>query len=160
MKILKWPSGALKVVCEPVDIASDKEYLDQLLEMSQLADSMGGVGLAANQVGLTKRMLIARTQDSWRNFVNPVLIVPNDSYVSNMTEGCLSLPGVQMTVRRPLSVIVTHDTPEGPRTDRVAGLLAQILQHEVEHLDGKTLADRLTPSARDQLRAKIRRGAW
>lgn len=107
-----------------------------------------GVGLAANQVGRLKRVLVAAIEDEEYVIVNPVL---TDAAETTETgpEGCLSIPGIQVEVERPITVTVSGKDASGePLRIEATGLLARILQHEVDHLDGVLILDRTDRESR------------
>jgi peptide deformylase len=127
-------------------------------EVRQLAKAMfnamyeaDGVGLAAPQVGIARRIIVV---DAREEGVTPMAIVnPRIVTVAASTEkaeeGCLSIPGVREVVERPASVTVEGLDLEGaPLTIEAEGLHARVLQHEVDHLDGVLFLDRLTPLKR------------
>jgi len=121
-----------------------------------------GIGLAAPQVGVSERVLVVDVPDGddgrhVHALVNPV-IVDSGRETDKATEGCLSLPGLEETVTRPVSVTVEGLTPDGePARIEAEGLLARALQHEVDHLDGILFIDRLSPLKRSMLLRKWRK---
>jgi len=123
-----------------------------------------GIGLAAPQVGVSERVLIVDVpgEDDERHvhaLVNPV-IVESGMETDKASEGCLSLPGLEETVTRPVRVTVEGLTPDGePARVEAEGLLARALQHEVDHLDGILFIDRLSPLKRSMLMRKWRKRA-
>lgn len=137
----------LRTVCRPADPGSPAtgDLLDALWD-GLLAE--GGVGLAAPQIGSDLRVLVVR--DTSRpapsqklEFVNPVLVETGGPR-QREEEGCLSFPGLFLRVRRPAAVVVEYRDREGTvrrLSDR--GLVARILQHELDHLDGRLFTDHL-----------------
>jgi len=123
-----------------------------------------GIGLAAPQVGVSERVLIVDVpgENDERHvhaLVNPV-IVESGRETDKASEGCLSLPGLEETVTRPVRVAVEGLTPDGePARVEAEGLLARALQHEVDHLDGILFIDRLSPLKRSMLMRKWRKRA-
>jgi len=118
-----------------------------------------GVGLAANQVGLPYRLFIVNTEacpDAGEEmvFINPVLSRPRGTAVQE--EGCLSLPGLRMDVRRPERVVLDAWTLEGEqvRLD-LEGFLSRVVQHEFDHLDGRLFTDRLPDAASIEARRSL-----
>lgn len=116
-----------------------------------------GVGLAANQVDLPYRLFVANPtadpakRDQEMVFINPVLSRPKG--MDEDEEGCLSIPGVYAPVRRPAKVTISAYNLAGEEvTYSAEGLLARVVQHEVDHLDGVLFIDRLSPTARLALR--------
>lgn len=123
-----------------------------------------GIGLAAPQVGVSERVLIVDVpgENDARHvhaLVNPV-VVESGKETGKETEGCLSLPGLEETVTRPVRVTVEGLTPDGePVRVEAGGLLARALQHEIDHLDGILFIDRLSPLKRGLLLRKWRKRA-
>lgn len=109
--------------------------------LNLLRESATGVGLAANQVGITKRIIAVRWGDDELVLVNPKLDQFSEVRAVD-NEGCLTLPGVSVAVTRPVSCRVRGRHIEGHEISRVvSGMLARILQHEVDHLDGILITD-------------------
>ncbi len=107
-----------------------------------------GVGLAANQVGRLKRVLVAALEDEEYVIVNPVIEEATETAEKEL-EGCLSIPGIQVQVERPTGVTVSgQDTSGTPLRIGASGLLARILQHEIDHLDGVLILDRTDRESR------------
>jgi len=118
-----------------------------------------GIGLAANQVALPYRLFIVncagrRGEGDEHVFINPVLSRPRGTAVQE--EGCLSLPGVRMDVRRPQKVMVEAFSLEGePIRMDLDGLLARVVQHEFDHLEGRLFTDRLPEAAALEVRRDL-----
>ena len=107
-----------------------------------------GVGLAANQVGRLKRILVATLEDEEFVVVNPAIEDAADTKVKEL-EGCLSIPGIQVEVERPTAVTVSGQDAWGASLRiEASGLLARILQHEIDHLDGVLILDRTDRESR------------
>lgn len=100
-----------------------------------------GVGLAANQVGRLKRILVAAVEDEEYVIVNPE-IESTGQETTKDTEGCLSIPGIHVEVERPEAITLSGRNVKGePLRIEASGLLARIFQHEVDHLDGVLILD-------------------
>jgi len=116
-----------------------------------------GVGLAAPQVGVSQRIIVVDPhEEGVEGFVliNPV-VLETSKEVERGEEGCLSIPGVKDIVERPFAAVIEGQTPEGEtRRIEAEGLLARILQHEVDHLNGILFIDRLSPLKRKLLLSK------
>lgn len=116
-------------------------------EMTELMYSNGGVGLAAPQVGESIRLIVVdptggEHKEELFALVNPRIVASAGQYEDE--EGCLCLPGLRLPVRRALEVKVEGQDLDGNPVSRQArGLLARILQHEIDHLDGRLFVDRL-----------------
>jgi peptide deformylase len=125
-----------------------------------------GIGLAAPQVGVSTRLAVIAAvadDDAARNvgaplaLVNPLIVWQSDDRVP-FEEGCLSVPGINETVDRPRAIRFTYSTLEGQQVEReAAGLLARVVQHEVDHLDGILFVDRLSLLKRQLLRKQLQR---
>ena len=107
-----------------------------------------GVGLAANQVGRLRRVLVAAVEDDEYAVVNPK-IEDSSEETELLAEGCLSIPGIHVDVERPTAVTVSGHDPSGkPVRLEAEGLLARILQHEIDHLNGVLILDRTDRESR------------
>lgn len=119
-----------------------KKLLDELAETMYDAE---GVGLAAPQVGIAKRLIVIDVQDEngLLKLINPLIIARKGRETT--PEGCLSFPGVAGEVERDETVIVQATDPDGNMVRICAsGLLARAFQHEIDHLDGILFVDRVT----------------
>ena len=164
---LPWPNKRLRTAAAPVDASTD-EIRAIWADMVETMEAMPGIGLAAPQVALPWRMFVAHVPVDPENpppppltsvateeptvYINPVLhyfsrdLEPYD-------EGCLSLPEIAGTGRRPSQVSITATDLNGKRsTVRGAGLLARCWQHEMDHLEGTLIIDKFSPM--DKRRAK------
>lgn len=154
MDILTHPNPALKQRAAAVDPASDRELHRLVRTMAKAMYDAPGVGLAATQVGVQKRVFVLDLDDGLVAVCNP-LIVPTSDDTELDDEGCLSLPGITVPVERPAAVRCEGvDLAGKPLVIEGSGLLARVLQHETDHLDGVLVIDRATPEER---RAAIRR---
>src|SRR3712207_1463278 len=137
----------LKTCASPVESFDDSlSHLAQ--EMLATMREREGVGLAANQVGRLKRILVAALEDAEFVLVNPVVDEAAETTGKEL-EGCLSIPGIQVEVERPTAVTVSGQDASGTPLRIVAsGLLARILQHEIDHLDGVLILDRTDRESR------------
>jgi peptide deformylase len=137
------------------------EPLARLVEdMFETMRAYHGVGLAGNQIGLSKRILVIEVPVEGEGesiklaLVNPRLSEASGQQVEE--EGCLSIPGVYEDVKRALQVRVQAQDPHGRSLDFVAeGYVARVVQHEVDHLDGVLFVDRLSPLRRQFLRRSL-----
>jgi peptide deformylase len=115
-----------------------------------------GVGLAANQVGRLKRVLVAAVEDQEYVIVNPTIEETARSTEKDF-EGCLSIPGIQVEVERPTAVTISgQDASGAPLHLEASGLLARVLQHEVDHLDGVLILDRTDRQSRKDAMREMR----
>ncbi len=118
-----------------------------------------GVGLAANQVGVLSRMMVWRHpegDDERYVYVNPEIVERSEACCTE-SEGCLSVPGATMPVTRAEEVIVEAQDVQGAQFRvHLTGMLARIVQHEIDHLDGRLILDRTTPEERRRVLKELR----
>jgi peptide deformylase len=145
----------LKTCASPVERFDDSlSHLAQ--EMLATMREQEGVGLAANQVGRLKRILVAAVEDQEYVIVNPTIEERARSTEKDL-EGCLSIPGIQVEVERPTAVTVSgQDASGAPLRLEASGLLARVLQHEVDHLDGVLILDRTDRQSRKDAMREMR----
>jgi peptide deformylase len=156
-QIRRYPDPVLRERARAVEGYSDD--LAALGErMAGIMEDAHGVGLAATQIGLVRRVLVMRPDDE----ADPVVLV-NAEITSigdereTADEGCLSLPGVSVPVERALSVVVeARDVTGAPIRLELSGIGARVAQHEIDHLDGVLMLDRTTPEARREAMAELR----
>lgn len=117
--------------------------IQKLIEnMAKLMYKNKGLGLAAPQVGILKRVIIADVGEGLVSLVNPKILWRQGKDI--MSEGCLSIPGIDLEIKRSKEVIVEGLNREGEKLQLGAvGLLARVLQHEIDHLDGVLIVDRV-----------------
>ena len=158
--ILRVGDPLLRRRAEQVEDPSDPAIGQLVEDMTASLAEAGGIGLAAPQIGVLRRVLIFKVPDARSTdladdgpcpltaLVNPVLEPVGDEMALGW-EGCLSIPGLRGEVPRHLRVKVTATTPDGqPFEAVVAGTRARVLQHEVDHLDGILYLDRMTDFTR------------
>jgi peptide deformylase len=115
-----------------------------------------GVGLAANQVGRLRRILVAATEDEEYVIVNPQIEEATDA-TENAVEGCLSIPDIQVEVERPTAVTLSGQDATGAALRiEASGLLARIFQHEIDHLNGVLILDRTDRESRKAAMREMR----
>lgn len=154
-QVRKFGDPVLKTRARPVE-RFDEALRDEIRRMGELMNDALGVGLAANQVGVLHRVVVYRVQQQ-----SPVaaLINPEIEWTGNeeetLEEGCLSLPAVHVDVERPVHIRVRALNERGePITVEASGLEARVIQHEVDHLDGKLVLDRVSrPQRKEAMRA-------
>lgn len=147
LKIYKLGEEVLRKKAAPVEPAEINDEMRALFEnMFETMEEAEGVGLAAPQVGISKRFFVAVSDDDVKRvFINPQ-IVGTSAEIADYEEGCLSLPGVSENIKRPAKVTVQALNEHGkPFTLEADGLLARIIQHENDHLDGIVYIDRGDP---------------
>ena len=147
MKIYKLGEEVLRKKAVPVDPSEINDDMRKLFdEMFETMTAADGVGLAAPQIGISKRFFVITSDDNVRRvFINPQ-IVATSSDLCDYEEGCLSLPGVSENIKRPSKVTVQALDENGkPFMLEADELLARIIQHENDHLDGIVYIDRGDP---------------
>jgi peptide deformylase len=152
--VRKFGDPVLKTKARRVEVFDDA-LRSEVAWMGHIMDDAIGVGLAATQVGALRRLLVYRTQQGMpvQALVNPE-IEWHSKEEEIAEEGCLSLPAVLVEVERPVYVRVRAQNEFGePITIEASGLESRVIQHEMDHLDGKLILDR-TP--RDQRKAALR----
>ena len=138
-----YPDSVLREVCKPVE-RFDSELRDLLDEMLRLMRAKEGIGLAAPQVGITRRLFVCEIEGESMSLVNPRI----DSAVGSdsMVEGCLSLPDMRVCVTRRQGIRVAGYDARGRKKQLEAtGLWARVIQHEIDHLDGLLICDHGEP---------------
>ncbi len=120
----------------------DEKILSLIEDMKETLYEKNGVGLAAPQIGILKRIIVIDIGEGPIVLINPVVVYQKGEVVD--VEGCLSVPGVWGTVKRPQEVIVRGMTPEGETVEMSGeGLLAKAFCHEIDHLNGIIYTDKV-----------------
>lgn len=161
MNVLRYPDERLRTKATPVEQVDEalRTIIDDMFET--MYDSQG-VGLAATQVDVHKRLFIAdcggEEEPEPLVFINPEIIA-QDGHFEN-EEGCLSFPGIYANVERAETVKVQALDRNGELFEiETDGLLAICIQHEIDHLNGKLFVDYLSPLKRDRIRKKLEKEA-
>jgi peptide deformylase len=156
-QIRQWPDPVLRMRAGEVEEFDDD--LRRLAErMTALMEDANGVGLAANQAGVVRRVFVFRRHehDEPVTAVNPRIVDPSEERATD-DEGCLSLQRVLVPVERHCSLTLEAQDLEGkPLRLELAGLDARVVQHELDHLDGVLILERTTPHARREAMAALR----
>ncbi|WP_096086669.1 peptide deformylase [Agaribacterium haliotis] len=157
LNILEFPDPRLRTVASEVKQVDDKirKLVDDMFETMYEAP---GVGLAATQVNVHKRVIVidvSEDKDQPLVFINPrIEVLDQDEY--SYEEGCLSVPGFYEEVTRPQHVRVHALNKDGePFQIEPEGLLAVCIQHEIDHLDGKLFVDYISNMKRQRIRKKL-----
>lgn len=152
---------------ETVDITPDYPDLKQLIaDMFETMYRSDGVGLAAPQIGKSIRLVVVSLdvlKDDYPEYkgfemayINPHIIEYDESETKSMEEGCLSIPGIHESVRRPTRVHVKYMDADFVEHDEwVDGYLARVMQHEFDHLDAHLFVDRISPLRKQMIRSKL-----
>ena len=152
---MQYPDPILKKKSEEVRY-DDKSLRSLTLQMIESMKKNQGIGLAAPQIGLSKKIIIVTEGEESHAFLNP-RIVKQSKEKERDEEGCLSLPGLFVKVLRPKQVEVVAQTVEGEEVRvKARGLGARIFQHEIDHIEGKLIIHRISPLARWKLRNQLK----
>ncbi|MEA2334923.1 MAG: peptide deformylase, partial [Solirubrobacteraceae bacterium] len=155
--VRKLGDPVLRASALPVERFDDALRLE-VQRMGELMHDALGVGLAATQLGVLHRVLVYRAypEDPLTALVNPVIEWTSDESEA-AEEGCLSLPGVHVEVERPARVRVRARDEHGEQLQVEAeGLTARVIQHEIDHLDGILILDRISREARKEAMREMR----
>ena len=156
LDILVYPDPRLRRKALPVEYVDD-EIRQLIRDMAETMYQAPGIGLAATQVNVSKRVMVIDHSDE-RNelqvFINPV--IRNRQGETETEEGCLSVPGIVAPVKRAEAITVTALDHEGRINEFMAsGILAVCVQHELDHLDGKVFVDYLSRLKRERIRKQL-----
>ena len=158
LTILEYPDPRLRKVAVPVE-AFTREIQELVRDMAETMYAAPGVGLAATQVDVHKRVIVmdvSEARDELRVFINPEILAAEGE--AEAEEGCLSVPGYYDKVTRAARVRVrAHDARGVPFELDAEGMLAVCIQHEMDHLLGKVFVDRLSPLKQARLNARLRK---
>jgi peptide deformylase len=156
-QIRQYPDPVLRMQAREVE-GFDDDLASLVERMRHLLHDANGIGLAATQVGVLRRvfLFLPDPEQDAVALVNPRIVESSDERVSD-DEGCLSLQGVVVPVERDERVTVEASDPEGNEVRfELEGLPARIAQHELDHLDGVLILDRTTPEGRREALAVLR----
>lgn len=162
MRICKYGDKILRKKTAPVDFKKSKNKLKPLLkDMFETMETVGGIGLSANQVGVDMQLAIIRSKEDEDKFKDVIIINPKivKKYGSSVSEeGCLSLPRLFAKIKRSYEVKVLALNEKGlPIEITAKGLLARAFQHEIDHLNGKLFIDKLPFMTKIKLRSVLRK---
>jgi len=155
-QIRQYPDSVLRMKAPPVETFDD-DLKRLVTRLGELMKDANGVGLAATQVGVLRRVFVfARDEGEVAVLVNPEIVRRGDEADVD-EEGCLSIQGVTMPVERVTSVRIEGRDASGEEVAYdLEGTPARIVQHELDHLDGTMILDRTTPEARREALAALR----
>ncbi len=157
-RITRYPAEVLKTPAKPIDKIDDNTR--KLVEkMTDLMLENNGIGLAGPQAGVPLQIFIVSleaTREAVKVYINPTVTAAGD--LDSVEEGCLSVPGIHTKIRRYKQCTVTATDLDGNEfTETAQGLYARCLQHEYDHLQGITIANRLGPAARIAHRKQLKK---
>ena len=159
LELVNYGNPILRKTCNSVtDFSKLEDFIDDMFDTMYEEE---GIGLAANQVGIDMNLMIIDVShtdeaEDANIFVNGEIIESFGS--SEMEEGCLSIPDVRLPVKRPEKIRFKYELPDGSEhIGDFDGLLGRAIQHEMDHLDGRTLVDRLSPLKRRMYLKKLKK---
>ena len=157
LEIVLHPNPILTRKSKPIDVVDDsvRELAEAMLE---LMDVEYGIGLAAPQVGISKRLIVVGFPDEDippQALINPKVVIKRGVCV--LEEGCLSFPGIHAPVKRPEEIKVIAKNLEGEDVEiEATGIFARVLQHEIDHLNGIVFIQYLSPVQRIKWRRTLK----
>jgi len=151
MRVLTFGNELLKQKAEKIE-KIDEQTKEIIKQMQEILVKDKGVGLAGPQIGYMKRIFVAHTEgDIFRVFINPSILETSHK-TCKFEEGCLSVPGIYAPVVRSESIkIQAWNEKNRPFTIETGGLLARVILHEYDHLDGVIFLDRIPEGKRNKL---------
>jgi peptide deformylase len=162
-EIVEYPDTRLREICTPVEQIND-DVLQLLNDMAETMYAAPGIGLAAPQVGVLKRIIVIDTSSSDEEsstkklykLINPEILEKNGETIHE--EGCLSIPDIREKVKRFESITIKALDEKGDEIIvEASGLLAICIQHELDHLDGILFIDRLSRVKQQLIRSKLQK---
>ena len=157
-KILKFPDQDLRIKAKPVE-TFDEELKALTDDMFETMHSVNGIGLAATQIGIAKRVAvidISQEKNEPLVIINPVIQILDPYKTEDYDEGCLSVPGFFETISRPSDVKLAFQDLNGQKKEiKPEGLLTKVVQHELDHLNGRLFVDHISELKRRRIRNKI-----
>lgn len=156
INLLKEGDDLLRQAAEPYDFVADGDPTELVKAMTKIMFENNGIGLAAPQVGVMKRLFIMGSSDKLFVCINPTLISGGESYRD--LEGCLSFPDLWLHVNRYKQIQVHYQDLQGKVVETtLEGIIARVYQHELDHLDGVCFDTRVGPISLDFAKNKRRK---
>ena len=144
----------LRKKSRPVEAFDERLHL-LLDDMRDTLTKSQGIGLAAVQIGILRRVVVINFGDGFIELINPEIIEESEED-NTFSEGCLSLPGISENVIRPASITIRYmDENFTEHTETYDGFAARIIQHEYDHLEGHVFTDRISPIRRQFVKTKL-----
>ena len=157
-KILKFPDQDLRIKAKPVE-SFDDELKTLTDDMFETMHSVNGIGLAATQIGVAKQVAVIDISPEKNEplvIVNPAIQILDPSKTEDYDEGCLSVPGFFEKISRPSDIKLTYQDLNGKKQEiKPEGLLTKVVQHELDHLNGRLFVDHISELKRRRIRNKI-----
>jgi peptide deformylase len=149
LKLVPETNELLSQVLPKFEFPEEVNLPELVNSMTELMLKYNGIGLSANQLGLSHRLFIMRTAPNITVCINPRL-VDVGTEVALMEEGCLSYPGLHVKIKRAAHIKVRYQNINGEViTDKFTGLTARVFQHELDHMNGENFLDRAGKVAKD-----------
>ena len=157
-KILKFPDQDLRIKAKPVETFDEK--LKALTDdMFETMHSVNGIGLSATQIGVAKQVAVIDISPEKNEplvIVNPAIQILDPSKTEDYDEGCLSVPGFFEKISRPSDIKLSYQDLNGKKQEiKPDGLLTKVVQHELDHLNGRLFVDHISELKRRRIRNKI-----
>ena len=157
-KILKFPDQDLRIKAKPVE-TFDEELKTLTDVMFETMHSVNGLGLAATQIGVAKQVAVIDISPEKNEplvIVNPAIQILDPTKTEDYDEGCLSVPGFFEKISRPSDIKLTYQDLNGKKQEiKPEGLLTKVVQHELDHLNGRLFVDHISELKRRRIRNKI-----
>ena len=157
-KILKFPDQDLRIKAKPVE-SFDDELKTLTDDMFETMHSVNGIGLAATQIGVAKQVAVIDISPEKNEplvIVNPAIQILDPSKTEDYDEGCLSVPGFFEKISRPSDIKLSYQDLNGKKQEiKPNGLLTKVVQHELDHLNGRLFVDHISELKRRRIRNKI-----
>ena len=157
-KILKFPDQDLRIKAKPIE-TSDEELKNLTDDMFETMHSANGIGLAATQIGIAKQVAVIDISPEKNEplvIINPEIQILDSSKTEDYDEGCLSVPGFFETISRPSDIKLSYQDLNGKKQEmKPEGLLTKVVQHELDHLNGRLFVDHISELKRRRIRNKI-----
>jgi peptide deformylase len=158
LPIVKYGDPILRKVLDPV---KDFQSINNIIpDMFDTMYELEGIGLAANQIGLNLNLMVIDI--SHTDEIYPPIVFANGTILErsgneSMDEGCLSIPGIQVNVSRSETIIFSYQDTEGNSHEgEFSGLMARVIQHEIDHLNGRLIIDHATRVERNRLKKQLK----
>jgi len=160
LTIVKYGNPVLVKKAEPVSVINE-EILELARNMVRTLHAAPGIGLAAPQVNVSKRLItvdlsVGEKPDELIVLINPEFLETGGESI--LEEGCLSVPGIQEKVKRPARVVIRGTDLQGKeKTYEAEGLLARVFCHEIDHINGRLFIENLSPLKRALIKKRLRK---
>ena len=157
-KILKFPDQDLRIKAKPVE-TFDEELKALTDDMFETMHYVNGIGLAATQIGVAKQIAVIDISPEKNEplvIINPAIQILDPSKTEDYDEGCLSVPGFFEKISRPSDIKLSYQDLNGKKQEiKPEGLLTKVVQHELDHLNGRLFVDHISELKRRRIRNKI-----